>query len=146
MAFTANLYGNFMTHLVNKRVNWTSDTIKLSLHTSAYVPNQDTHQYQSHLTNELPTGNGYTVGGITLTGKTANYEAASNTLILDANDISIPDSTLTWRVAVIYDASGGSASANPLIAYFVSDTDISSTNGTTTIIMPTSGIVRLQAA
>jgi hypothetical protein len=144
MAFTAGLFGNFMTHLVNKRVNWTSDTIKISLHTSAYVPNQDTHLYQSSVTNELANGSGYTTGGITLAGKTANYDAASNTLVLDADDISIANSTLTWRVAVIYDASGGTAATNPLIAYFVSDTDISSTNGTTSIIMPTSGIVRLQ--
>lgn len=39
-------------------------TIKLSLHTSAYTPSVGTggHSLASNLTNELPTGGGYTAG------------------------------------------------------------------------------------
>jgi hypothetical protein len=44
------------------------NTFKLSLHTSAFTPNDASNEVYADLANELATGNGYTSGGITLSG------------------------------------------------------------------------------
>lgn len=146
MAFTSKLYGNALLAFAQKKISWTSDTLKLTLHTSAYNPDQDVHDFANDLTGELTTGGGYTAGGVTLTGATATYDGATNTLILDTDDVVINSSTLTWRTAVISDSTPGTSATNPLIAYFQSDADIVSSGGTTTITMPATGIVRMSAA
>lgn len=58
--------------------DYLSDTIKISLHTSSYTPNLDTHDFVDDLTNEVANGNGYTTGGVTLGSKTAAYVAAAS--------------------------------------------------------------------
>lgn len=63
---------------MNKEVDWDSDSIVLTLHTSSYTPNLDTHDYVNDLTNELSTANGYTSGGATLGSKTLTYTAADS--------------------------------------------------------------------
>jgi hypothetical protein len=146
MAITARLYGPLLAHLAAKRIDWLGDAIHLTLHTATYVPDQDLHDFVNDLTNELPTGGGYTAGGIALATKTAAYDAATNTLVLDAADISIPNSTLTWRVAVLSDRTPTLAADQPLIAYFLSDVDIVSSGGTTTITFAADGIARISAA
>ena len=89
MAASGKLYGLAFKSMVNGEINWTSHTIKAMLCTSAYTPNQDTHQYKSSVTNES-AGTGYTAGGVALAGKTVNYTAGTNTLILDASDTQCP--------------------------------------------------------
>lgn len=47
-----------------------STLLRLSLHTSTYAPNRDTHDFQDDLTNELTAANGYaaeTLTNVTLT-------------------------------------------------------------------------------
>lgn len=63
---------------LNKEVDWDTDDIRATLHTSTYAPNLDTHDYVDDLTNELTTANGYTVGGVALGTKTLTYTAASS--------------------------------------------------------------------
>jgi len=73
MAVTAKVYNLAITSLANKEIDWGSDTIKVSLHTSSYTPSQTTHDYQSDLTNEVANGNGYATGGATLASKTEAF-------------------------------------------------------------------------
>ena len=68
----AHPYNQFFTSLGAKSINISSDTFKLMLLTNAYTPNKGTHRYQSDLTNELPSGNGYTTGGNVISGMTMN--------------------------------------------------------------------------
>jgi len=71
-------YRQSLAKALNKEINYLSDTVVMTLHTSTYVPNLDTHAYVSDLTAELATGGGYTAGGVTLGTKTATYTAANS--------------------------------------------------------------------
>lgn len=142
---TAKAYGLFAKSLLNKEVDMDSDTIKAMLCTSAYTPNQDTHQYKSSITNEV-TGTGYTAGGLTLAGSAVSYNASTNTLMFDANDASWPNSTITARYVVLYDATPGSDATRPLIGYVDLESDVSTTNGNFQVTWDAAGIITLTAA
>jgi hypothetical protein len=115
MAITAKVYGLAIKSIVNKEVDWDSDTIKGALCASTHTPNQDTHQYASSLTNEL-TGGGY--ARQTITGKTVVYDGPTNTLTLDCADITFPGVTTTdFRYLMFIDTQTGSDATSPLVAY-----------------------------
>ncbi|WP_395704998.1 hypothetical protein [Rhodococcus ruber] len=145
MAVTAKLYGLALKSAFNGEIDWDTHTIKVMLCTSAYTPDQDTHQYKSSVTNEV-TGTGYTAGGATLASATVTYTAGTNTLVLDAADTSWSNSTITARYAVIYDATPGTDATRPLIGYVDFGADVSTTAGTFTITWDAAGIVTLTAA
>lgn len=139
MAVTAFMYGLAMQSILNKEIDWDSDTIKVMLCTSSYTPNQDTHRYKSDITNEV-TGTGYTAGGATLASCTFSYNSGTNTLTLDAADTSWTSSTITARYAVIYDSTPGSDATRPLIGYVNFGADVSTTAGTFSIVWDSAGI------
>lgn len=127
MAVTAKLYGKAVLSAFAKGVDWVNDSIKVALCTASYTPDQDAHQYYSDLTNELPTGGGYTAGGIALTGRTATYDAATNKTTLDADDLSIATATFDCRYAAIFDDTP--AVNKPLLGYVDLGETISPRNG-----------------
>jgi len=68
---------------LNKEIDFNSDALVWTLHTSTYTPNQDTHAYVSDLTNELTTGGGYTQGtvsggGLAISTPAMTYTAANS--------------------------------------------------------------------
>lgn len=65
----------------------TGDTIKVSLHTSSYTPNQDTHEDFADVTNQL-SGTGYTAGGNALSGKSVTQDNTDNEGVFDATDVT----------------------------------------------------------
>lgn len=142
----SKLYGNFLKQALNKEIDWDSDTIKVALLSSSYTPNQDTHDYLDDVSSYEVTGTGYTTGGITLASKTSTYDGTNNVIILDAADVTWSSSTITARYAVVYDDSGASAAAKPLIGYVDFGSDQSSTNGNFTITWDSTGIVRITVA
>lgn len=90
-----------------------SDTIKQTLHTSTWSPNQATNETKSDATNELSTANGYTSGGVTLGSKT--YAASSLVTTMDAADPSWTLSgAITFRHGPVWDDTPTSP-ADPLI-------------------------------
>lgn len=78
-----------------------SHTMKAALYTSAAALDSSTPAYTA--TDEVATGNGYTAGGVTLTGATTGNSSA--TAWLDFNDPSWSNATFTARQMMIYDAS-----------------------------------------
>lgn len=58
-------------------VDWDSDDLRLTLHTSAYTPDLDAHDYVADLTNELATGGGYTSGGLAVASESVTFTLAS---------------------------------------------------------------------
>jgi len=98
------------------RVDWVTDTIKVTLHTSTYTPNQDTDDYFNDATNELTTAGGYTAGGVTLTSKTLTYDGPTNTVRLKAADVTWTGASFTARRAVIRKDTG-TASTSHVMGY-----------------------------
>ena len=140
----ANLiYNSFKVEIQKQVINLETDTIKMMLVTSAYVPNIDTHSKRSDVTNEV-VGAGYTAGGFTLANKTLTQNNTNNTGVWDADDIVAPNITLTdCAGAVLYKSRGGLASADELIYYLEFPSPITMTNGTLTIPFDANGISTL---
>ena len=141
----SRMYGQALAAALNKEIDWDSDDIRVMLTSAAYAPNQDSHRYLSDVTGEV-TGAGYTAGGAALAGKTLTYDAATNVVVLDANDVTFANSTLTARYAVIYDNTPATAATKPLLGYVDFVSDQSSTNGNFTITWDATGIFRITVA
>jgi hypothetical protein len=139
-------YGQFIGKALNKEIDWDSDDIRVMLVSSAYSPNQDTHDYLDDVQGNEVSGSGYTAGGAALTSKTLTYDASTNTITLDAADVTWATSTVTARYAIVYNNTGASAAAKPLIAYVDFVSDQSSTAGNFTVVWDSAGIVRLTTA
>lgn len=142
----SKVYGNAPKAAFNKEIDWDSDAIKVALLSSAYTPNQDGHDYYDDVVANEVTGAGYTAGGKALTGKTATYDAATNSVKFDADDVSWLASTITARYAVVYDDSGATAGQKALIAYFDFTTDRASSNGEFVIRWGADGVFSVTAA
>lgn len=142
----SKLYGSVVAKAFNKEIDLDGDTIKVALLTNAFAPNQDTQDYFDDVVASEVTGAGYTAGGVTLANKQVSYDAASNTFIFDADDVVIPNSTITARYAVVYDATPGTNATRPLIGYVDFVSDQSSTVGNFTITWDASGILRATVA
>lgn len=149
MAITAFWYGPGLlgqySTTAARRVDWDADTIKVSLHTSSYSPDQDTHDFFNDATNELGAGAGYTAGGETLTTSAPAYDTGTNTLRLDAADVTWSAATFTCRYAVIYKDTG-TAATSPLLGWVDFGGDESVTSGTFQIVWDTDGCLRVIAA
>jgi hypothetical protein len=119
---------------------WSSATIKVAQTTSAYTPNNDTHDFFNDVTNEI-TGTGYTAGGATLGSKTSTYDTATDQIRLDAADTSWASSTLTARRAVVWDDTAGASTTDPVMGWVDYGADVSTTNGTFQITWDATGII-----
>jgi len=155
MAVTAGLFGHFASNVLGgmtagetqRMIDILSDTIKVMLCTSVYVPDPDTHKFKSSVTNELPGTGGYTTGGVTLAGKTLTYTAAGNFLVFDANDVVWSASTLSnARIAVIYDDRAAAAGDKELIGFIDFGADMSSAGVDFSIIWDAAGIFKITVA
>lgn len=134
MALSATNYGHFNYHTMRGEIVLQTDTIKVGLVTSTYTFNKDTHDSYNDITNELGTANGYTIGGLTLSGKTITYTAGIGS-IFDANDAvwTNPGApNLTARGAFVY-KSTGVATTSWLISFVDFGADKSTSNDTFTI-------------
>jgi hypothetical protein len=142
VAVTGTPYLTFVKnqHDGTASVDFDTDTIKVSLHTSTYTPDTDAHDFFNDITNEV-VGTGYTAGGATIANPSITYTGGSNTLKLDGDDVSWTTSTITARYAVVYDSTPGTAATNPLICYIDFGADVVSTAGTFTIAWHADGIV-----
>lgn len=124
--------------------DWNTDTIKISLHTVTYTPDQDTHDFYNDVTNEVSSAN-YTAGGATLASPTIVYDTGTNEIRLDATDAAWTTVTFTARYAVVY-KSTGTASTSPLIAYIDFGADQTVSGGNFTIVFDATGVVKATAS
>ncbi len=99
-----------------------ANTFKMSLHTSAWVPNDATNELFADCTNELPTGGGYTAGGVTLgtdaltqTGGVVKFTADPAAWVASGGGIPV------WRYGVVYASGTLNGKLNPAVGYFLGD-------------------------
>ena len=142
----SKLYGSVFAKAFNKEIDFDTDVIKVALLTSAYTPNQDTHDYFDDVASAEVTGTGYTSGGATLGNKSVTYNAGTNEVVFDGDDTVWASSTITARYAVVYDASPATNATRPLIGYVDFTSDQSSTNGNFTITWDATGIFKVTVA
>ena len=110
-------------------INFSADTFKWMLVTSAYTPNKDTHTKRSDVTNEV-SGTGYTAGGAACTVTVAAVDTTNDRVVVTLGAQSWASSTITARGAVCYKSRGGASSADELVYYVDFGADITSTAGT----------------
>lgn len=126
---TMNLFSNFAKNALGgdaggeAPIDFLTDTIRVSLHTTTTSFAQDTDEWFSDVANEVGSGNGYTSGGFTLTTKTVAQSGA--TVTFDAEDPNWTGSTATWtaRACVVYKDTGA-ATTSPLVGYMDFGSDI----------------------
>jgi hypothetical protein len=138
MAVTANFFGQGIRDVASGTINLNANTFGAML-TAGYAWNQDTHHYRSDVTNEVPTGTGYTYGGATLTGATITYDAASNETRWDWADPSWPTSSFSASQMVVFKRRGGTSAADELIMYIEFGGTQTVSSGTFTYQVPATG-------
>jgi hypothetical protein len=147
---TGKWYTRAGKHVAMGELIWKAvagSTVKIALLTSAHTPNQDTHEFFSDISpNQVAAGGGYTAGGEVLTKIDASYDAATNTTILDANDVTWSASTITARYAVIY-IDTGTPATSALLGYITFDAEQASANGNFVVeFNATTGVLKMVAA
>lgn len=138
MAITQAIPTSFKSEILGG-THSSADTYKIALYTSAATMGATTTVYSA--TNEV-SGTGYTAGGATLSG--FSVTTSGTTAILDwTTDPSWASATITARGALIYNSS----KTNKAVYVMDFGADITSTNGTFTVTLPTpdasNGLIRL---
>lgn len=117
MAMTVKWYGKGLLACMKNDVDLETADLYFSLHTSTYAVDLDADDFFNDATNELTTATGYTAGGAQVGAQTLSYDAASDQVRLDIDDISWTfTASKTWRYGVLYNKRGGASSADELIA------------------------------
>lgn len=127
-----------------RRVDWANDTIKVALLKSTYEPNQDTQDFFNDVSAHEAAGTGYTAGGETLANAAVAYNAATNTLRLEADDTEWTEISITARYAVVY-KDDGEDSESPVLAYVDFTGDETVASGTFKIEWDVDGVMRVVA-
>jgi hypothetical protein len=143
MAGNFILFNKFKLWCADGTFNLSSDTFKVTLHTSSYSPLL-TNSVYADLTNELSTANGYTNGGLTLTSVTWT-EASGVITFTAANAVwAATGAGITARTAVIRKSGTANSHVDPLVAYCSETVDQTAPAGSNfTVQINASGIFTL---
>lgn len=110
---------------VLKETDLSGATINMLLTTSTYTPTTTNvgHSALADITNELANGQGYTTGGVALSGptvavfSTTGYKFSTGNSLWTASGTGIP----AWRYGVLYVVGSLWGITSPLLAYFTGD-------------------------
>jgi hypothetical protein len=110
-----------------------ANTFKLTLHTSAWTPNNTTDEVFADVTNELATGFGYTAGGIALASDALTQTAGvvkftTDAAVWTASGGSIP----AWRRGVVRAVGTLNGKVDPIVGHFLADATPADMPATTT--------------
>ena len=111
----AQAYGKFVQHLLKGEIDFDTAAFKALIVNAAYVPNVDTHEFRSSITNEV-TGTGYIAGGVALTGVTVTQDTINNRLVIDAADANFGIVTFTAGTRIVVYVNVGTAATDLLVS------------------------------
>jgi hypothetical protein len=135
MAFAAAVSDQFKQDMLNGRA-FSSDTIKIALGLQANATTWNASLATYTTTGELATSNGYTQGGIALSGFTVGLSGNTAYLTWSTNPSWTATSTgFTSDCAVIYDSSN----SNHVLAVLSFGSTTASGGGTFTVQLPAAG-------
>ena len=120
------IYDSALYDEARGNINYLSDSFKVILVTSTYVPNKGTHLKRSDVTNEV-VGTGYVAGGQAATVAVGAVDTTNHRVDVSLGGTTWSTATITARGAVYYKSRGGAATADELIAYIDFGADITST-------------------
>lgn len=125
--------------------NLSSNTINAVLVKNTYAPvalatAQKNYRTLADILTYEATGTGYTSSGVSLSGKTVWQDDYATLSIFDSTDPSWASSTITASgVALCKLGTLANGSDSPLLDFYSFGGDVSSTNGTFTIVVNASG-------
>ena len=140
------VYNSFKEKLGQALLDMDSHTFKCALFTSASNCNTLTHDELADLTNQVANGNGYTTGGVTLSGVSWTDNSGVVTFTSADPQWFASGGSIVARYAVIYDDT---VSGDPLVCVCQLDTggNVTAVNGEfLTILISPSGIFTLSGA
>lgn len=121
------IYDSFTEDVAKGVIDLDSHSFKLALFTSASDANDDTETAYGGLGSEVANGNGYTTGGIALSGVTVTRSGDVTTFDFVDPQFTASGGNIVFRFAVIYD---NTPAGKPLVARCLPD----STPGDITIL------------
>ena len=143
MAITQGMATSFKVQLLNAGQNFSANTFKLALYTSAATLGEGTTAYTT--SGEVASTGNYTAGGNTLSVNVVPTSSGNVAYVSFANT-SWANATITANGALIYN----NTNANAAVAVLAFGGDKTSTNGTFAVNFPTadasSAIIRLTAS
>lgn len=145
-AATFTFFNNFREAIARAVDLSTPATVKATLHTSTFVPDNEADVVYADLSNELATAFGYTNGGQALTGVT--WTQSTTVAIFDAVDViwTAAGGSITARYAVLRLIGTFNTEVDPLICYILLDSapaDVTATDTNTfSLVFNASGIFR----
>jgi len=139
MPTIARLYGQALTSILSKKIDFVADDVRVALLNNTYVPNQDTNTFMSDVVGFELSGGNYSRKS--LTGKSLTYGGDTNTVTYDAADVTFTNLTGTLRHAVFF-VNTGSDNSSPLICWMDFGADIAAAAQDFKIVFPPQGLLQ----
>lgn len=115
---------SYKTMLMKGQINFGSDTFKMILMNTSFTFDKDSHNaYADVSSSELPTANGYTVGGVSLSGVAITTDNTQDRCEVTFNNAQWTASggSLSVSGAIIFDdstdTSGGDDETDAIVAW-----------------------------
>lgn len=141
------LYESAKEFIGDGTIDLDGHTFKMALFLSTSNCNTLTHDQLADLTNQHANANGYTTGGIALTGVTWSRSGGTVTFTASPAVWTASGGSITARFSVVYDDT---AAGDELLAVCLLDAapaDVTATDGNTlTVTMNASGMFTLSGA
>ena len=133
------IFNSFKQRVLDGECDLNTDEFYVGLLTSSFTPNIDTQSVWGDISASEISGAGYVAGGTTLAGMTVILNTSTDKAILDADDVTWTNSTITARYVAIYKKTA----PQWLVAAFDFAADKASNNGDFTVQWNASGILDL---
>ena len=110
------IYNAYAEKLFKASIDLSAVTVKLALTTSAYVPDEDNHEFFSDITNEI-VASGYPAGGVALANVVISKDPVRNSAKFDADNITLAGALISaTRYGILYVFTGVPTTSD-LLAY-----------------------------